>query len=151
MIDDQRIVTPAVVFLDLAADREDRDGILARRAAVLGMGLIGSDRAVKVLKRSWELNYYVNRETALALALARAYDITDDAIGMLQFAKHPRSGQLAVRILGELYSARRPPRTTWFLQGTNYTLRNDDIRWYQDLANEFLVRYLMGIFGRHWR
>lgn len=150
MLGDRNIVEPAARYLAVANDRTDMSGILGRRAAVLGLGLLGGGESVPVLRTAWDLNYYVSREVALAYSLLEAYNVTGSLAAVL--AKHPKplARAFAARCLGELFIARRPQRLALLTAGGNYMLRNDTLARYGALANEFLYAFLIAAFGDQW-
>ena len=39
----------------------------------------------------------------------------------------------------------------WFVNDTNYMMKNENLLPYQQLANEFLFNYLIGSFGDEWK
>ncbi|GAG51752.1 unnamed protein product, partial [marine sediment metagenome] len=133
----------------LSRDRTDMGGILGRRAAVVGLGLIGTREAVPILMAAWHLNHYVNREVALSFSLSRVPSVAEplvkllnDKIGAEAFAAH---------CLGELFLTDRPGRLTRLIRNGNYMMKNERLMPYQRMANEFLYRYLIAAFGEEWR
>ncbi len=151
MLGDRNVVAPAQKLLDKGNDRDDTSGLLARRAAVLGLALCGSDEALPVLVQAWHLSYFTNRETLLALSLRETYSILDDAVKLLNESPDAWERAFAARCLGEMLMPARPSRLDRILQGGNYTIRNDRLMPYQTLANEFMYLHLLPAFGKAWR
>jgi len=151
MLGDRNVLGPAKRFLSAANDRDDSSGILARRAAVLGLGLVGTQEAVPILIDAWHLSYHVNREAALAMALAGVHNVSEPLVRLLETTANPLEGAFAARCLGELFTARRPPAVAGFLNGGNHTMKNLRMMPYQTLANEFLYTYLIPMFGDQWQ
>ena len=152
MLGDHNILTDCRALLELEKDKSDMTGILARRAAVLGLGLCGDDEAIPLLTEAWHLNYYVNREVIFALALAGARSVADRVIRETRApTTTPVERAYFAAVLGELFVAKRPERLDAFIAGTNYTIKDDARLPYQRLANEFLFNYLIPAFGAEWR
>ena len=150
MYGEERIIVPALRMLMDTEDRLTEYGILARRAAVLGLGMVRHERAVKLIQRAWELNYYIAREAAVALSLSEDYRVADRLIQSMQLSKKHWGKAFSAEALGMLFTADRPPRTTWFVAGSNYTMRNDEMKPFVALGNEFLTNYMVGSFGDVW-
>ncbi|MCK4627261.1 MAG: HEAT repeat domain-containing protein, partial [Phycisphaerae bacterium] len=151
MLGDKNIIPTAKKFLAVANDRVNVSGILARRAAVLGLGVLGSQEGIPILVDAWSLNYYVNREVTLAFSLCEAYNMTEPLVKMLKESKNPLEQAFAARCLGELFTRVRPQRISRLINGSNYTVKNRRMVRFQALANEFLFNYLIPAFGKDWR
>jgi HEAT repeat protein len=151
MLADSNILEPAKKFLAGANDKQDMSGVLGRRAAVLGLGLTGSQQAVPILLEAWHLSYHVNIEVIDALALLQAYNVMDELVKLIQAPKNPWEHAYAVRCMGELFCKARPQRLVWLTNGSNYTLKNTGLLRYQALANEFLFTWLIPSFGADWQ
>jgi len=150
MLADNNILPAAGKYLTVATDKATMAGILGRRAAVLGLGVLGNEQALPILRTCWDLNYYVAREVALAYALLGAINVTDQLVWLLETHGKPLARAFAGRCLGELFSASRPPRLSLLINGSNYTVRNDRTAPYCALANEFLYTYFIAAFGETW-
>ena len=151
MLGDGNMIAPAAKLLRQSNEDTSMAGILARRAAVLGLGLTGRGEAIPVLTEAWHLNHYVNREVITALSLCQAYGVAKSAIESLWDSDDPGEQAFMAAVLGELFTAVRPPRLAGLTYGSNYTMKNERRQPYQMLANEFLFRYLIPAFGREWR
>ena len=151
MLGDSGMIQPAARLLRAANDDTSMAGILARRAAVLGLGLQGSGEAIPILTEAWHLNHYVNREVVTALSLCAAFNVAEPAIDVLWDSKDRGEQAFMAMVLGELFTATRPQRLALLTNDSNYTMKNEWRQPYQMLANEFLFRYLIPAFGREWR
>ena len=151
MLADHNILVPAQQLLLRTEDQPDMEGILARRAAVLGLGLCGADEAVPVLTEAWHLNYYVNREVIIALALHGSTGVGRMIIERIRESRDPQERAYLAAVLGELLARERPGRLTLLIRGTNYTFREEPRIPLQRLANGFLFDYLLPAFGEEWR
>jgi HEAT repeat protein len=149
MLADQTILQPAKAFLAPAHDGYDTASILGRRAAVLSLGVLGSEEGIPILIDAWSLNYYANREVALAFALLEALSAADPLIKLIE--QYPDDQSYPAMCLGELFSKRRPHRVARFLNGQNYTIRNDKMIPFEAISNEFLMNYLVASFGETWK
>lgn len=145
------ILEPAGKFLNKANDRTDTSGLLARRAAVLGLALCGSEEALPILMNAWNLSYHVNREVILALSLRRAYSVTDTLLKLVRESDNPWERAYAARCLGELFVSPRPQRLSTLIGGENYMLKDTRMMPFRTLANEFLYLHLLPAFGDTWR
>jgi HEAT repeat protein len=150
MLGDRNILPLAKRYLDVAREKKDTGGILARRAAVLGLAMLDSQDAIPTLLEAWHLTYYVNREVAVALGLLAAYNVTDPLARLLESSPNALEQAFAARCLGELFLEERPYRLRWLLNGNNYTLKNVRMLPFQSTANEFLYEYLIPCFGDEW-
>ena len=93
----------------------------------------------------------MNREVAVAFALSEAYNVTEPLVKLLTGSRNPLEQAFAARCLGELFAAERPARLAWFINESNYTVKNERMLPYQTMANEFLFRYLIPMFGGQWQ
>lgn len=150
LLGDQGITPLAKRYLDVSTEKKETSGILARRAAVLGLALLESQEAIPALLDAWHLTYHVNREVAVALGLLRAYNVTEPLVRLLQTSPNPLEQAFAARCLGELFMEERPYRLRWLLNETNYTMKNERLLPYLAVANEFLYEYLIPCFGDRW-
>ena len=153
MLGDGNIIDPGQKFLAVVNDKDDRAGILARRAGVLGLGLLRKPAAVPVLIQAWDLNYYVNREVALALSLADAHSATESLTNLLDEGRTPFVRAFAARCLGVLYSQhepRRPPRLARLVNDSNFAMKNVVLQPFAAWHNECLIRYWLAPFEQTW-
>ena len=150
MLGDVNILPPAQRFLAARNEDTTMSGILGRRAAVLGLGVLGRPSSIPILTNAWHLNYYVNREVALALALCGAENVAEPLIAALKESDDPAEREFMALCLGELFTPERPPRMARFIIGSNYAMKNVQHDWFKRKANDFLFRYLIPAAGRQW-
>jgi len=153
MLEDETILAPARAFLSAQNNRTDREGILGRRAAVLGVGLIGSQEAAESLADAWGLAYHVARETAFAATFCHAHDeaaakllaaLTNDDLA-------PEHQAQAGRCLGDLFTKTRPSRlAASLITQHNHDMRIPRLTFYRSIANEFLFTYLLAPTDDEW-
>ena len=152
MLGDHNIIDLARNLLATDQQNPDMSGILARRAAVLGLSLLGSEEVIPILCKAWDLNYYVNREVAFSFACLGLTSVADVMVKELKTNPGIPERAYFARCLGELYTAERPARLALFNNGSNYTIKNQKMNSAQALANEFLYNYLIPSFGGdQWR
>lgn len=149
MAGDTHLVEAAGKFLEREDDTTP-SGILARRAAVLALGLTRSSTAISVLTKAWHLNHYVNQEVILALRLVGDANAANPVMERLRQSKDDEERAYMAQALGELLAVDRPTTLTRLTTGCNYTVRNDDFRPLQALGNGFLYDYLIASFGDQW-
>lgn len=152
MLGDKNILEPARRYLGAATKEKDSmSEVLGQRAAILGLGLSGTEEAIPVLLSSWHLSYYPNREAPFALSLAGAYNTVDPLIKLMKESDNPWERVFAARSLGELFCRSRPQRLAWLTNGNNYMLKNNTLQPYRALANEFLFQSLIPAFGSQFK
>jgi hypothetical protein len=147
---DTSLIDPAGKFLLNRDDDPSPGGIMSRRGAVLGLGVTHSANAIPVLTKAWHLNHYVNREVILALRLVGGTNAADPVMQRLREAKDDEERAYMAQALGELLAAEQPTTLTRLTAGCNFTVRNDEMRPLQALANGFLYDYLIASFGENW-
>jgi HEAT repeat protein len=147
---DKSLIEPASQFLLNRDDDPSPGGILSRRAAVLALGLTRSGNAIPVLTKAWHLNHYVNREVILALRLVGGTNAAEPVMQRLRESKDDEERAYMAQALGELLAAERPTTLDRLTAGCNFTVRNDEMRPLQALANGFLYDYLIASFGENW-
>lgn len=151
MLRDSTIIEPARKLLAVTSKRTDMSAVLAQRAAILGLGLLDNLDTIPLLKETWDLNYYASREVILALSFSRSTDAGDILLDLLEKSENPLERAYISRCIGEFYAENQPSPLTRFINDTNYMMRNDNLRPYQSMANEFLFDYLTAAFGGEWR
>lgn len=151
MLGDSQIIEDADSFLVVSKDKTDPAGIIGRRAGVLALGVHGGQECIPILTRAWDLSYYVNREVTRAYSMCKAYNVTDPLVELLKDSKEPLEQAFAAQCLGELFSAKCPCRLSRLIVGGNYMMKNEKLRPFKAIANEFLYLYLIPCFGDEWR
>jgi hypothetical protein len=151
MLHDMNIIEPARMLLAEDQKKPDMSGILARRAAVLGLGVLGSEQAIPILCKAWDLNYWVNREVAYSFAFLKATTVSEEMVREITVGRDMGAKAYFARCLGEVYTSERPARISLFTVGSNYTIKNLTLVPFQSLSNEFLYGYLIPAFGVEWR
>lgn len=150
LLGDRNILEPAAQWFT-QADRTDISSIVGSRAAVLALGVLGSEEGIPILTTAWHHNFYVNREVIVALRLCGAYSATDVLIDRLKNAEGAEERQYMAEALGELLKAETAGDLQSLLANNNYTMRNEVLLPYRRLANVFLVDYLIPATGdRDW-
>ena len=150
MLGDTNLVKPVQIVLAWKPHRDQTTDMLARRAAVLSLGVVGRRDVVPTLTRAWHESHYVNREVILALSLCGAVGVSEQVLPLLNDSENLYERAFMATILGELYVAERPPPLSRFLIGSNFTMKNGLKRPYRTLANEFLFDYLVELFEEDW-
>lgn len=151
MLGDVNILAPARKYLGRRGNRTDQASLLGARAAVLGLGLLGSQQAIPALVDAWRLGYYVNREVCVAFRLCQPHNVTDLLVKWLKESDTALEESFAARCLGDIFLKRRPRRLARLIGQSNYTMKNIKMTRFQALANEFLFVYLIPCFGDQWR
>lgn len=112
----------AIVFVRPAGEPPDisnEDGVLARRAAVLGLAALADRRAGPMLLAQWGQNQWVSLEAAKAMGACGVYEGTDSLIALMKNASRPRTAALAAKSLGEMLDLGSPSRLSRLVSG-NY-------------------------------
>jgi len=121
----------------------DTERILAARAVVLGIGMLGSRESLPVLTQAWHNGHYTSREViqalrlmnlpSAALSICDLYETSDKIIEQTYFCL----------LLGDLLGTRQPSPMNRFMANSNFTYRIDTRKPYQSMANGFLFDYLI--------
>lgn len=146
MLSDRNILQPAERFLSFENNRTGQAGVLARRAAAMGLGMLGSTEGIPTLDKAWDLGYDVSREVIRALALCDAQNVAEMAMGHYSDPENYIEQAYMCRALGELFEVRRPSTLAQFSVGSNVTVDNIRMLPYRTQANEFLYTYLIPSF-----
>jgi len=152
MLGDKSILDAAGAFLAVKNNRTDRDGILARRAVALGIGMTGSSRAVEPLVDALSLGRYVTRESAFALSFCQGHGPAAEKLlaGLNNAKASPQDRALLARCLGDLFAAECPSRMTRLSADSNYDMRIPRLATYRAFASEFLFTYLLAPPADEW-
>jgi len=150
---DKALLDTARPFLSVKNNRTDRNGILARRAVAMGIGLTGSPQAIPTLTDALSLGRHVTRESALALSFCGGHKSAADKLlaGLNNPKANPQDRALLARCLGDLFAAERPSRLTRLSADTNYDMRIPRLTTYRAFANEFLFTYLLAPPPDEWQ
>ncbi len=150
MLGDRGVAADAEALLTADPHRDETTDLLARRAAVLAVGLSGAREGVPLLVWAWDQPYFVNREVILALSLGGALGVADDLIDRLQKAESQYERAFMAEALGQLFADERPTPLDRSLVGRDFTLRDGLLEDHRTLANVFLYRYLIPQFEEPW-
>ncbi len=150
MVGDTNVIEPARDFLLGRQDDTSPSGIMARRAAVLALGVMHSPTTIPILVKAWNLNFYVNREVIVAMRLAGATASAKTLLDHLKNSKDTKEQAYMAQAIGELLAPRQPTPLVQLIAHSNYTVRNDDLAPMQAYANEFLYQYLVQTLGSSW-
>jgi HEAT repeat protein len=109
--------------LDERIHLTDAEGWMGRRAAILGLAVLGDKRAGPLLIGQWGQDYYSSLEVARAMRSCGVYDVTDALLQLAAQKDKPHVAELAVTCLGELFDAHGPPRLSLLTSCTFYAHR----------------------------
>ena len=146
MLGDKTILEPARTYLTIAKRTTDIPSLLGRRAAILGLGLAGSQEAIPILANSGKQNKHIACEAILAMSLCQAFNMTDCLIDLMNDSDKPGPRAFAARCLGELFTQSRPSRLSRLTNGRNYMMKIPRLIPYQAMGNEFLPGRLLPAF-----
>lgn len=151
LLGDMNMLEPVEVFLNPATDETDVESILAKRAAVLGVGALRTDEAIPVLTQAWDLNYWVNREVILALRICDAVSVAPALVNLLENGPTVYSQTFAAEALGTLFNREDPDRlAARLLHRRNFRMRHHSLEPYRAEANVFFYDYLAHQLGGDW-
>jgi HEAT repeat protein len=148
---DQNIVDPARRFLLDRRDDAGTSGIMARRAAVLSLGITHTEAVIPTLIKAWELSYYVNRESIVAMRLVGATHTGRMLVDQLPKLRNPQEQAFVAQAIGELLAPEHPTPLARLTAEGNFTIRNDPLIPVQKMSNEFLFGYFIPLFGGDWQ
>lgn len=150
LLGDNNIIEPAKRLLAGEPAKPSLSSTMARRAAALGLGVLGNREVLPVLTDAWHLSYYINREVLLALSLCDAQQLAAQIVAAMNATDVPSEKAYFAGVLGALTDAHRPSRLSRFTGNTNYTMKNKLRLPFQALGNEFLFDVLIPSFGKGW-
>jgi HEAT repeat protein len=150
LLSDQNVIGPARAALDRKPHHDKTTDLLARRAAVLALGVAGTSEAIPHLIWAWDQPYYVNREVIVALSLCDAPGVAGHLLPRLSSEANRYERAFMAESVGRLLSEDSLPPLSVFLVGSNYTMKNGLINPYRSLDNPFLYDYLIPQFEEAW-
>ena len=150
MLGDRGIGHDVTALLGARPPRDETANLLARRAAVLSLGLTGSREFVPQLVEAWNEPYFVNREVIYAIGLHGAVGIADTLVDRLKASDNRYERAYMAESLGEMLMPSRPSRLARTLIGRNFTMKDGLLEDERTLANVFLYRYLIPQFESNW-
>ncbi|MFA9480007.1 HEAT repeat domain-containing protein [Phycisphaerales bacterium AB-hyl4] len=100
-----------------------RVSVLAQRAAIMGVGLLGEEEAGPLLLSAFTRERYISQTVVRSLKWSGHYDITPGLIALLD-SDDAHLQQLAAWSLGELLEPARVSRLQRLMQDVNFTLPN---------------------------
>ncbi len=150
LLGDINVIEPARAALERKPHHDKTTDLLARRAAVLAMGVAGTNEAIPHLIWAWDQPYYVNREVIIALSLCDAPGVAVHLIPRLTGDANQYERAFMAEAVGRLLNSDTLPPLSAFLIGSNFTMKNgllDPIRF---LENQFMYEYLIPEFEEVW-
>ena len=150
LLGDQSLLTDARKALLRKPHRDELTMLLARRAAVLAMGVTGSGEAIPNLVRFYDEPHYVNRDIILALSLCSTEGVTTHVLPVLRESDNPYERAYMSEVVGRLLAQEKPPPLSRFLIDSNFTMKNGLFEPYKRISNPFMYEYLIPQFGEIW-
>jgi HEAT repeat protein len=150
MLGDRNLIGPVRAALARKPDYDETTDLLARRAAVLSLGVVGTGEVIPELVRAWDEPFYVNREVILALSLCEAPGVAGHVLPALSGSGNQYERAYMAQIVGMMLTAQDPPPLSRFLTGSNFTMKDGLMEPYRRISNRFLYEYLIPQFGGGW-
>jgi HEAT repeat protein len=150
LLGDINVIEPARASLDRKPHHDKTTDLLARRAAVLALGVAGTNEAIPHLIWAWDQPFYVNREVIFALSLCDAPGVSVHLLPRLAGDGNRYERAFMAEAVGRLLNQDTLPPLSTFLIGSNFTMKNgllDPIRF---LENQFMYDYLIPQFQEVW-
>jgi|GEM_PF-2341891 len=125
----------------------DTERVLAARALVLGVGMLGSREGLPVLQQAWHNGYFTSREVIHAI---RLMNVSSAGLAICDLFEGSDSFSEKVyfcELLGELLGKGQPSPLDRFVANTNFVFRMDARRDYQSMGNPLLFDYLIPDLG----
>lgn len=150
MMGDRNIIAAAKRFLDVPEVPNSTSDLIGRRATIMALGLHGAQEIIPILNAAWHQSHFVNREISNAMALCRGYSATDSLVDLLDNGTNAWARVFGARCLADLFMKDELRRVGRFLNDSNYAMRNNPMMFYENIANEFLMQWLIPAFGETW-
>ncbi len=150
LLGDRNVIIPARAALDRKPHHDKTTDLLARRAAVLSLGVAGTSEAIPHLIWAWDQSFYVNREVIVALSLCDASGVAVHLLPRLSGDANQYERAFMAEAVGRLLNRDKLPPLSVFLIGSNFTMKNGLLEPYRVLENQFLYDYLIPEFQEVW-
>ncbi len=150
MLGDRNLIEPVRQAILRRPYHDEMTDLLARRAAVLALGVAGTGESIPQLVQSWDEPYYVNREVILALSLCDAPGVAGYVLPRITEGENHHERAYMAEIMGRLLEQRKPSALAGFLMDSEFTIKNGLLDPYRRLANPFLMDYLIPRFEGTW-
>ncbi len=150
MLGDQQAFEPIAGFLARTHGKKDGEVIHAQRLAVLGLASLRTGRAVPELQKVLNSSHYVDREVVHGLALMHAWSMAEPMIDHLGGSSDAHVRAIAAEALGLLLNRNELPPLSRLLARQNFMQRDEVIRPYQTLANEYLYEEMIRPGRSRW-
>ncbi len=150
LLGDINVFKPARAVLDREPHHDKTTDLLARRAAVLALGVAGTNEAIPQLVWAWDQPYYVNREVIFALSLCDAPGVAVHLLPRLSGEGNRYERAFMAEAVGRLLNRDTLPPLSAFLIGSNFTVKNGLLDPIRTLENQFMYDYLIPQFREVW-
>jgi hypothetical protein len=150
MLGDRNLIEPVSAAIAREHDRDEMTDLLARRAAVLALGVAGTGDVVPHLVRFWDEPFHVNREVILALSLCSAEGVSQYVLPGVNGKGNQYERAYMAEVVGRILSRGGRPPLSRFLIGSNFTMRHGLLEPYYAISNPFLYLYLIPQFEDTW-
>lgn len=150
LLGDRNLIEPVSATMARKHHHDETTDLLARRAAVLALGVSGTGEVIPHLVRFWDEPYHVNREVILALSLCGAEGVSAYVLPGVNGKGNQFERAYMAEVVGRMLSRGDPPPLSRFLIGSNFTVRYGLLEPYRTLGNQFLYVYLIPQFEDTW-
>ncbi|MEZ6193328.1 MAG: HEAT repeat domain-containing protein [Phycisphaerales bacterium] len=150
MLGDRNLIGPVSQAMARKPDRDEMTDLLARRAAVLALGVSGAGEAIPHLIRFWDESYHVNREVILALSLCGTEGVSIHVIPQINRPDDHLERAYFAEVTGRMLERGAPPILSRCLIGSNFTMKDAQLEPYYTLSNQFLYNYLIPMAEVPW-
>ncbi len=150
MLGDHNLISHIPAFMAQPPTRDETTNLMSKRAAVLSLGVIGTDEAIPILVRYYDEHYFVNREVILALSLCHTEGVVGQILPVLKDSDNPYERAYMAEIIGRLLEQHKPSEISRFLIDSNFTMKNGLFEPYKRMSNPFMYEYLIPQFGEIW-
>jgi len=150
LLGDRNLIEPVSAAIARRSHHDETTDLLARRAAVLALGVSGTHEVIPHLIRFWDEPYHVNREVVLALSLCSADGVSQYVLPGVTGTGNQFERAYMAQVVGRMLSRGEPPPLSRFLIASNFTVRDGLLEPYRTLGNPFLYAYLIPQFEDTW-
>lgn len=150
MLGDRNLIDPVTTAMARKPHHDEMTDLLARRAAVLALGVSGSGEAIPHLVRFWDESYHINREVILALSLCGSEGVSIHVIPVINRPDDRLERAYFAEVTGRILERGAPPILSRCLIGSNFTMKDLQLEPYYTFSNQFLYNYLIPMAEVPW-
>ena len=151
MLGDRGVGAPVQALLDERPHRDAITNSIARRDAVLALGLTGTREVIPQLVVAWDIeDYYINHEVIYAIGLHGAVGLAETLIEHMEDAESRWERAFMAEAIGVLFAPPGPSGLARDLIARDFTMMDGLLEDSRARSNSFLYRELIPQFEEKW-